>query len=165
MKKEPIHRFESQTGRVQFVGTMASDSKTREKTYLRHGCNAFDTQSPRSTPMGFWTEQDVLACIFENKIPYSPVYGDIVRTHSGKLQTTGARRTGCAFCAFGLHLDHTPTRFQLMHDTHPRLWDYCMNRLGMKDVFQYIREHCPDRKVIGNFNPAPVFKPQQMELF
>ncbi len=165
MKKEPIHRFERQTGRTQFVGTMASDSKTREKTYLRHGCNAFDTSYPRSTPIGFWTDQDVLACIVENNLRISPVYGEIIRNHSGKLHTTGSRNTGCAFCSFGLHLDDAPTRFQRMHDTHPRLWDYCMNRLGMKDVFRYIRERCPDRNVIGNFNPEPVHKPKQMELF
>jgi len=165
MKKEPMHRYGQETGNAQFVGTMATDSKVREKTYLQNGCNAFDMKIPKSTPLGFWTEQDILECIVENNIPYASVYGDIEKTAQWKLRTTGVRRTGCAFCAFGVHLDNNPNRFQLMHDTHPRLWDYCMDRLNMRTVFQYIREYCPDRNVIGNFNPVPISKPKQMELF
>ena len=40
--------------------TMAAESNLRKQEYLKHGCNAFDTKRPSSTPMGFWTEQDVL---------------------------------------------------------------------------------------------------------
>lgn len=166
MKKEPMHRFEKKSGMAQYVGTLATDSKIREKIYLQHGCNAFDVAAPRSTPLGFWTEQDILTCLKTHNIPYAPVYGNIVTDPKTEtLKTTGARRTGCVFCAFGLHLDDTPNRFQLMHETHPDLWSYCMEKLGMKTVFKYIRDYCPDRNIIGHFNPEPVSIPEQMELF
>lgn len=166
MKKDPMHRYERSTGRVQFVGTLATDSKTREKTYLQHGCNAYDMKTPRSTPLGFWTEQDILTCIVNHQIKIADVYGKIVKDSSTRLfHTTGARRTGCVFCAFGIHMDEGPNRFQRMAKTHPRLWTYCMEKLGLRDVFQYIRDYCPDRNIISRFHPDPVHKPKQMELF
>lgn len=166
MKKEPMNRFEKETGMVQFVGTLATDSKTREKTYLRYGCNGYDMKTPRSTPLGFWTEQDILQCIKKNNIQYASVYGDIsIDRNTGRLHTTGTRRTGCVFCAFGLQMDESPNRFQLMKDTHPKLWDYCMTKLNMGMVLKYIRDYCPDRNVIDKFNPTPIKSPEQMEMF
>lgn len=58
MKKEPIKRYEKETGRGAIVGTMAADSKLREISYLQHGCNSFEGR-PMSTPMAFWLENDV----------------------------------------------------------------------------------------------------------
>ena len=166
MKKEPMHRFEKQTGMVQYIGTLAEDSKNREKVYLQHGCNAFDTKTPRSTPIGFWTEQDVLQCIKMNNIPIAAVYGDIIQNHNtGKLSCTGVKRTGCVFCAFGLHMEGNPNRFQRMHDTHPKLWKYCMENLNLKSIFDYMRDHCPDRNIIKCFRTEPVRELQQLELF
>ena len=43
---------------------MASESRLRKEQWLIHGCNAFDTKRPRSQPMSFWTEQDVLEYIY-----------------------------------------------------------------------------------------------------
>jgi exonuclease I len=39
---------------------------------------------------------------------------------------------------FGVHLENEPNRFQRMQQTHPRLWDYCIDRLGMGKVLEYI---------------------------
>jgi len=40
--------------------------------------------------------------------------------------TTGAERTGCMFCLFGMHLEKGETRLQRLHKTHPKVYDYCM---------------------------------------
>jgi 3'-phosphoadenosine 5'-phosphosulfate sulfotransferase (PAPS reductase)/FAD synthetase len=141
MKKEPMARYERETGRVQFVGMMASDSKTREKTYLQTGCNSFDSKHPKSTPMAFWTEQDVLEFVDRYKLQIPAVYGRVVKGRRG-YATTGVRRTGCVFCGFGLHLDEGPlNRFERMARTHPRLHSYVMDRLGMRGVLQYCRDN------------------------
>ena len=71
------------------------------------------------------------------------VYGEIVRTDGGGWTTTGEKRTGCVFCAFGAHLEKAPNRFQRLKITHPKLWDYCMrpweeHGLGMRQVLEYI---------------------------
>lgn len=166
MKKEPMHRYEKETGRVQFVGMMASDSKTREKTYIQTGCNAFDAAHPRSTPLAFWNKQDIMKCLRDMNIPYAKVYGDIVTNPStGQLEFTGVQSTGCVFCCFGLSREDIPNRFQKLYDTHPRLWDYCMNKLGLADVLEYIREYCPDRSIKGKFRGEPTNQPTPVELF
>jgi len=163
MKKEPIHRYEQETRRVQYVGLMAEDSKDREKSYLQRGCNAFDMKVPRSTPLGFWTKQDVLECVSTYKIPYAPVYGQIFRDKGGVWRTTGVQRTGCIFCCFGLHMEREqPNRFQRLAQTHPRLWTYCMDRLGLRDVLEHMRENAP-RFMKDRFNPVP--QPKQLSMF
>lgn len=144
MKKEPMRRYRRETGRMPFVGILATDSKERELTYLRTGsCNAFDAKEPKSIPLAFWTEQDILECIRINHIPLAPVYGEIVE-RNGQLFTTGLSRTGCIFCAFGLHMDlrdGPETRFEILKRTHPKLWNYVMKKLGLEDVLRYCRDN------------------------
>lgn len=145
MKKEPMRRYRRETGRAPFVGILASDSKDREIAYLKTGCNAYN-KDPKSSPLSFWTEQDILECIRRFNIPLASVYGEIVASAEGTLSTTGLRRTGCVFCAFGIHMDlhdGPQTRFELLKETHPRLWDYVIHRLGLGDVLRYCRDTTP----------------------
>lgn len=143
MKKRPAIQYEKQSGRKPILGLMASESKKRKMDYLRTGCNAFDKKHQQSQPIGFWTEQDILKYLYEYKIPYASVYGDIVIDGNGKYHTTGCNRTGCVFCGFGCHLEKEPNRFQQLKTTHPKLWNYCMRPwdkggLGMEEVLEYI---------------------------
>lgn len=137
MKKAPFIAYEKRTGRVGFVGNMASESSLRRQSYLRNGCNAFENNRPISMPIGFWTDQDVLSYIKMFRLEIASVYGDIIE-ENGKLKTTGADRTGCVFCGFGLHLEKEPNRFQRLEKTHPQLHEYCMEKLGFKDVCEYM---------------------------
>ena len=63
MKKKPAYKFSKETGMQPIVGTMASESMLRRDIWLKTGCNAFDTQHPKSMPLSFWTENDILAYI------------------------------------------------------------------------------------------------------
>ena len=137
MKKKPIKKYEKETGKVPFIGTMASESQLRQQSYLKNGCNAFESKRPISTPIGFWTEQDVLAYIKLYNLEIASVYGEIV-TENGKLKTTKCDRTGCVFCGFGVHLEKEPNRYQRLEQTHPQLHRYCMDKLGFKGVCQYM---------------------------
>lgn len=60
MKKGPAHRYEAETGRKPIVATMTEESEQRQSSWLKYGCNSFDSKRPMSKPMSFWTEQDVL---------------------------------------------------------------------------------------------------------
>lgn len=126
MKKKPAKKYEKETGRKPILATMAEESILRKNTWLQNGCNAFDSTRPISQPMSFWTEQDVLEYLRRYKVPYASVYGDIVE-ENGKLKTAGCNRTGCVFCGFGAHLEKEPTRFQGLKETHPKLYNYCLN--------------------------------------
>lgn len=143
MKKEPNKHFAKKTGLRPIFGTMASESQNRKQHWLRNGCNVFDNKEPKSQPLSFWTEQDILEYLYQYKIPYASVYGEIVQDKNGKYKTTGCHRTGCVYCGFGCHLEKEPNRFQKLKETHPKLWNYCMKPwenggLGMKEVLDYI---------------------------
>ena len=140
MKKEPIRNYENKSRRVPFLGMMADDSLLRKNMYLKSGCNSFDSARPKSMPIGFWTEQDILQYIKNNNLELCSIYGDIVQDENGKLKTTGNNRTGCIWCMFGLQYDGEKNRFQRLKITHPELHDYCMNKLGMKEVLEFMSE-------------------------
>ena len=142
MKKKPFKKYEKETGKVPFIGTLAAESQQREAVYLKTGCNSFNSNKPKSTPLGFWTEQDILQYIFENNLTICSVYGDIVEesdmSGNKSYRATGEQRTGCMFCMFGCHLEKEPNRFQRMKYTHPKQYKYCMEKLNLKEVLDYI---------------------------
>lgn len=150
MKKRPVKEYEKETGRKPYIATMAYESLLRRSAWLRNGCNSFSEKRPRSAPMSFWTEQDVLHYLKIYDIPYCPVYGEIKVKETANqdqvldgqmnlvdylgcyseddlLETTGVNRTGCIFCMFGCHLEKEPNRFQRLKETHPRQYEYCIN--------------------------------------
>lgn len=141
LKKNPIKEYEKASNKRPIIGTMASESQMREKEYIKTGCNSFKEGKESCTPLGFWTEQDVLQYIQENNLEIASVYGDIVKVDK-KLKTTGEQRTGCIFCGFGCHMEVGENRFQRLKNTHPKLHRYCMDNLGMREVLEYINVKC-----------------------
>lgn len=135
MKKGPSHKYELETGKKPIVGTMANESHLRKTQWIKTGCNAFESDRPRSAPISFWTEQDIYIYIKMHDLKISSVYGDIMPIDAqltfegceGKLCTTGCYRTGCIFCGFGAHLDKCEGRFQRLKRTHPKQYDFCIN--------------------------------------
>ena len=123
MKKAPLNKFERQSGRHPITGVLACESKLREQSWIKFGCNGFERQRPLSQPL-------------------APIYGDIVESRKKNgtpiLKTTGVSRSGCMYCMYGVHLEHEPNRFQLMQVTHPQQYDYCINKLGCGAVLDYI---------------------------
>ena len=125
MKKRPFAKYEKETGRVGYLGTMAAESKFRKQSYMRYGCNAFESKRPSSKPMSVWCQSDVEEYIRRNNLEVCSVY------------EKGWKQTGCVFCAFGAHMEDSPNRFQRMKLTHPKLWSFCMDKLGMREVLEY----------------------------
>ena len=78
MKKKPIKKYEKLTGKVPFIGTLAEESALRTQSYLKTGCNSFNSKRPNSTPLGFWTEQDILEYIYKYKLPINKAYGEVI---------------------------------------------------------------------------------------
>lgn len=122
LKKNPSKLYEKHSGRKPFIGTMASDSQLRLSNYLRHGCNQFESRRQVSQPLSFWLDEDVWNYIKVNNLPYSSIYD------------MGYQNTGCMFCIFGCHINKRPNKFELMKDTHPKQYEYCMDKLGIRHV-------------------------------
>ncbi|MCP4392754.1 MAG: phosphoadenosine phosphosulfate reductase family protein, partial [Alphaproteobacteria bacterium] len=144
LKKEPIKRFEKESGLKQITGMMASEGGSRA---FMTQCNAFDAKRPTSSPMLFWTEEDVWQFIETYNIEICEVYysrtyvdGEMIACDSPFVDLPscedvdtgstldGEKRTGCMFCAFGAHLEQGSKRFQRMSVRHPRQHAIVMDR-------------------------------------
>lgn len=125
MKKRPLKKYKKDTNRKPIIATMACESQLRYHAWLANGCNAFDATDKKSTPMAFWTEQDVLQYIIENNIPIAKPYGDVINI-DGKFKTTKLDRTGCVFCGYNCHREKQ-SRWLLLKESHPKLYNYCIN--------------------------------------
>ena len=126
MKTNPVKKFEKKTGLKCYTGVMAVESNQRTINYLQFGCNHFDATRPVSTPLAFWLENDIWNYLKKYKIKYSKIYD------------LGYKRTGCIFCIFGAHLEKEPNRFQKMAKTHPKLYNYFLNKLKGKQILKYL---------------------------
>lgn len=170
MKKAPLSTIKG----YPITGQMADESIQRRSQWLKYGCNGFEMKKPKSNPMSFWTEQDVLEYIKTYKLPIASVYGEIVevvgddniqgqmrfddlsedlwtdKLEQPRLKTTGCDRTGCMFCGFGCHLEKGEGRFERMKRTHPKQYEWIMKPwdeggLGYKEVIDWLNEN-------GNLN-------------
>lgn len=125
LKKAPLRQAEKLYG-APFVGTRAEESNQRMLVYRQFGCNAYELKSPRSTPMAFWSHQDVLRYIKREKLSYSALYD------------MGYNRSGCMWCMLGAH-NAGDRRFALLKKTHPKVWEFCRDRLGLFKVMDEVK--------------------------
>lgn len=152
-KEEPVAYYEEVTGRKPILGLLAEESLRRKEAYIRTGCISFYSKRPMAKPISFFTENDILQYIWEEKLPYGSPYGKIAEcgmcegqcclvadAKPQKFRTTGEKRTGCMFCPVGMHLDRGAKLKRLrMYD--PRLYDYCMEELGEKELVEWVMKH------------------------
>lgn len=141
IKKKPIKKYIKETGTYPMVATLAEESEARRNAWLKTGCNYYDRSKTerQSKPLSFWKNQDILRYLKENNIPIMPLYGSIEEDESGKLYTTGISRTGCIYCTVACHLEpEGNNRFTKLKQSHPKLYDYCMNQLGMREFLDYV---------------------------
>lgn len=139
MKKEPAKRYHKRTGLVPYIGTMACDGQIRKMDYLNRGCNVFGSKIPQSRPLSFWLQDDIW---------------DYIKTHNTKyckIYDMGEKHTGCIYCMFGCHMEPTPNRFQRMYHTHPKLYNYCMTKLHLRDALEYIGVDVQPFERLDNF--------------
>lgn len=125
MKKSPLAKYERKTKKIPIIATMAEESQIRRQSWIRNGCNAYQTKDPKSQPMAFWTEQDVLQFIVENNIEICSVYGNIEKDEKGKYKCSGCNRTGCVYCMFGAH-NKNDHRFEVLAEQSPNQFEYAM---------------------------------------
>lgn len=167
LKKYPAMRYQRKTKRYPILAQMADESMLRTQAWLKDGCNGFDMKHPKSNPMAFWTEQDVLQYIKQNNLPICSVYGDIVYDleaegqmkdqlslfdleeykdlDSRPLTTSKCKRTGCVLCGFGCHLEKSPNRFEMLRESHPGMYSLIdvvkNNGYTMRQAIDWMNEH------------------------
>lgn len=163
LKERPMDEWAKEHNSVTFVGLMASEGGRREKALMVNGCNYWSKGTQRSAPFAIFTRQDILTLAQEMDDYYKrtyttngwghidsiipAVYGRIIADKNGTLETTGAKRTGCSMCGFGIHLERRPHRFDRLYLSNQDEWRYLMfdlytadngERFGWAHVLDYI---------------------------
>jgi len=62
-------------------------------------------------------------------------------------------------------METAPNRFQMLRRTHPKQYKFCMDKLGLRKVLDFIHDNCPDRKVAAKFSYRAYKKQTQIEMF
>lgn len=141
LKKEPFKRFEKETGLKPIIGITHDESSLRKQSAKQNFCNMYGDR-PQSKPINIYTEQDVWDVIILNKIPYCVIYDDQI---IDGVEVKGEKRTGCAYCGFGVHLeDPKNTRFHKLYYREPKRYKSMMDKLGYRDALHKIGIVLPD---------------------
>lgn len=138
LKEKPCDNWAKEHNSVPYLGLMASEGGRRQKSLMQNGCNYFGESTIRSAPFAIFSRSDLLQLALDLHVPVPEIYGRIVRDMNGTLRTTGAQRTGCSMCGFGIQLEKRPHRFDRLRQTNPKEWDFYMNRMGWGKVLDYI---------------------------
>lgn len=126
LKEKPADKWAREHNSAPFLGLMASEGGQREEALVEHGCNYFGKTTIRSAPFAPFLRQDVLQLALDLEVPIPEIYGTIERKADGTLYTTGAQRTGCSMCGFGVHMEKRPHRFDQLRQRNPKEWEFWM---------------------------------------
>ena len=138
LKEKPCDDWAKEHNSVPYLGLMASEGGRREKSLMMNGCNYFGKSTIRSAPFAIFSRQDLLRLALDLNVPVPEIYGEIVRDPDGTLRTTGAQRTGCSMCSFGIQLEKRPHRFDRLRERNPKEWRFWMYDQGWGKVLDYI---------------------------
>ena len=194
LKEKPCDDWAKEHNSVPYLGLMASEGGRRAKSLRVNGCNYFGESVIRSAPFAIFHRDDLLRLTLEMdalwkekwreeffekgvkegrfsqsfQMPESiipAIYGEIVPDEYGILHTTGAQRTGCSMCGFGIHLEKRPHRFDQLRERNRKEWEYWMYRCvtdpetgeqyGWGRVLDYIGvgwENMPDTDCVGQLS-------------
>lgn len=137
LKKEPVKRYEKQTGFKPIIGTMATESLLRKRQYLKDGnCNVFTKGKEQCKPLSIFTESDIWELIKRFDIKICDIYYD--KIIDGVL-VTGEKRTGCAWCGFGCQFeDPDNNRFTRLKSREPNRYNSMMDKLGYRNALTFL---------------------------
>lgn len=143
LKKQPVKKFEKKTGLRPIIGVMAEESNQRRIQYIKNdGCNVWTEGKEMCQPLSIFTEKNIWDLIKKHKIEICSIYFDQII--DGEL-VSGEKRTGCAYCAFGCHLeDKDNNRFHRLAKREPKRYATFMDKLGYREALTYLGINLPD---------------------
>lgn len=119
LKKAPASKYKL------MIGTKKTDSYLRAVSLKKYGL----IHKNKAYPMANWNDHNINLYLSMNNIELPEIY-------------TFQKNTGCLFCTFGILGD--PFRFAKLKERRPRLWNYMMKHLGMRDVLYWLCDNCDD---------------------
>lgn len=139
VKKKPLLSWETKSKKKPITGEMAEESRERQSSYLKHGCIRIHTSHIKCTPIGFWTTQDIMECVYRFNIPIPKIYGEVIKLEDGTYRFSGEQRTGCECCGFGMIFD--TERFERLKARKPNLYNEMMSggEWIRKDRYRWVK--------------------------
>ena len=138
LKKEPIERFNKESGLFPIVGTTTSESQDRELNYIKYGCNILDSKKPKSRPLSIWTNTDVWEYVKKYNLSYCSLYDDSILNDGTIINAES--RTGCVACGMGCHLEKN-SRFESLKQRNPKHFRNIMNFTNNGITFDIALDH------------------------
>lgn len=128
LKEKPCDDWAREHDSYPFLGLMASEGGQREEALIDHGCNYYGKTVMRSAPFAPFLRDDILRLAQDLNVHIPEIYGTIKIDGAGKRYTTGANRTGCSMCGFGIHMEERPHRFDRLRERNKKEWEFYMYR-------------------------------------
>ena len=125
LKEKPCDDWAKAHNSVPFLGLMASEGGRRAKSLMINGCNYWGKSTVRSCPFAIFEREELLRLALDLHVPVPEIYGEITE-RDGHLITTGAQRTGCSMCGFGIQLEKRPHRFDKLKESNQKEWEFWM---------------------------------------
>lgn len=103
--------------RKQKMDVLLSESSERKNAWKKSGCNSYSQDGKRgvSRPISLWTDENVEEYAESQCVTLSELYTEY-----------SEKRTGCACCPYGAHLDGS--RFGISELKH------CLDHLGQRPM-------------------------------
>lgn len=121
LKKNPIKKYEKQTGLHPIIGIRWDEGGMRTSTGTI--CNILDSKRPVSRPIYFWKSKDVDDYIKINNIEIAEIYNNV-------------DRTGCMMCGFGICAGKSG--LDNIRELKPKIYKYAMETLGFKSIIEIL---------------------------
>lgn len=123
--------------RPSFIGTMASESNMRKKSWIDRGCNIFNKDKPMSRPLSLWHAKDVWKYIKENNLKVNDAY-NFNHEIDIELQELRFDRLGCTSCPFGSAIEQRIiNRLKKIKNIEQK------NEFLLKNRFEKLKEYSP----------------------
>ena len=129
LKKNPMKDWLKENKKFKpFIGMMLGEGEMRDLKMMNRSCNMFDSKSPSSVPLKFWTDKDVWDYADKFNVEICSVYKELNLT-----------RTGCTFCGYGAEMeDQNNNRFLKIKESHPKQYNIFINKFGMSKALDYV---------------------------
>lgn len=138
LKEKPMRLWEKENNSSPYLGLMAAEGGQRELALIKHGCNFYGKTISRSCPFSFFTKSDVIRLALKLDVPIPSIYGEVTLLADNNLTMSGATRTGCSMCGFGIQLEKRPHRFDILKVKNLKEWEFWMYEIGWGEVLTYI---------------------------
>ena len=136
LKEKPAIDLQKKLGAdLEFVGSLASESKIRRMRWVTHG-ELYWAKSPKTykcLPIAIWNEKDIWDYHKLFDIPINPLY------------ILGHHRNGCWAC--GMDIMFSDNHLSKLRRTHPHLYKKLIVDKGLGEVLLKLGDLCGSRKI------------------